>query len=208
MDMGVGVVEIPGAVALLFQCLHLPGGHAEQEDVVPAHLFADLDIGAVQGAEGHGAVHHQLHIAGAARFGAGERDLLADIRGRHQQLREGHPVVLQVHDLQLIPDRRVGVDFPGQVADEPDDFLSQIIPRGGFRAEDIGAGGEGHVRVVLKGEIGMEDVQGIQVLAFVLVQPLDLDVEQGLRIDHDAVCPPDVVGEAFLILPLDRHEPV
>ena len=54
----------------------------EQEEVLDAHFFADLDVGAIHRADGERAVHLELHVAGAGRFLAGGGDLLGEIRGR------------------------------------------------------------------------------------------------------------------------------
>jgi hypothetical protein len=52
---------------------------AEQEEVLGADLLADLDVGAVQRADGQRAVHRELHVAGARGLLAGGRDLLGQV---------------------------------------------------------------------------------------------------------------------------------
>ena len=47
-------------------------------------------------------------------------------------------------------------------------------------------------------------MQHVQVLALVLVDALDLDVEQRLRIDHDAGAFANAKRERLLVEPLDR----
>ncbi len=42
---------------------------------------ANLDVGAVEGADGHSAIHRELHVAGAGGLFAGGGDLLAEIGG-------------------------------------------------------------------------------------------------------------------------------
>ena len=80
LQLGVGLVVHHGVVALLLQGLdlekrkstssvgkkklfkpHLFHGHAEDEDVVQAHLLRHLHVGSVHGADGQSAV--QLKIA-------------------------------------------------------------------------------------------------------------------------------------------------
>ena len=74
-------IVLIGLVALLLHLGHLVGLEAEEEDVlVPQHLV-HLHVGAVQGADGHRAVHHELHIAGAAGLLAGGGDLLGELAG-------------------------------------------------------------------------------------------------------------------------------
>ena len=62
------------------------GIEPEDEDIILPHLFAYLDIGPVQGADGQGAVQRELHVAGAGGLGAGGGDLLGEIGGRNDQL--------------------------------------------------------------------------------------------------------------------------
>ena len=76
--------------------------YAEDKDVVFAHGVKNLDVCAVHGAESHGAVYHQLHIARAAGFGACEGNLLADFGGGHKRLRLGDIIILNKDDLELI----------------------------------------------------------------------------------------------------------
>ena len=64
------------------RCLDLGGRQAEDEDVLRADMLADLDIGAVERADGERAVERELHVAGAGGFHAGGRDLLGEIGGR------------------------------------------------------------------------------------------------------------------------------
>ena len=49
-----------------------------------------------------------------------------------------------------------------------------------------------------------DQVEHVEVLPLVLVEPLDLDVEQRLRIDDDAGALPDQGGQPVLVGGLDR----
>jgi hypothetical protein len=53
--------------------------------------FADLDVGAVQGADGQRAVERELHVAGARGLGAGGGDLLGQVGGRDDDLGQDTP---------------------------------------------------------------------------------------------------------------------
>ena len=86
LDILVVEVYLMGAVALLLALVHLLGGHAEEEDILVPQLLVHLHIGAVQGADGKRAVHHELHVAGAAGLLAGGGYLLGNLRGGHQLL--------------------------------------------------------------------------------------------------------------------------
>ena len=64
-QLGIGMINIHGIVALIFERVDFGSGQAEQEEVLRAHFFANLDIGAVQGADSQRAIHAELHVAGA-----------------------------------------------------------------------------------------------------------------------------------------------
>ena len=80
--------------------LDLRRGQAEDEDIVVADLLVDLDIGAVERADGQRAVERQLHVAGAGGFDAGGRDLLGQVGRGHDHLGQRDVVVRQEDDLE------------------------------------------------------------------------------------------------------------
>lgn len=75
-----------------------------------AHELGDLDVRAVEGAQRHSAVEHELHVRGAAGLLGGETDLLGDVGGGDHVLCRGHVVVLDHNDLQVGGHVRVGRD--------------------------------------------------------------------------------------------------
>ena len=77
----------------------LIGGLAEDIDVFIANLLVDLYIGTVHGAEGQGAVQHELHVAGAGSLLGGKADLLGQVAGRDELFSGGDVVVLHKHHL-------------------------------------------------------------------------------------------------------------
>ena len=93
--------------------LDLRRGQAEDEDVVVADPLADLDVGAVERADGQRAVERQLHVAGARGLHAGGGNLLGQVGGRDDHLRQADVVVRQEHHLQHAAQRRVVVDHRG-----------------------------------------------------------------------------------------------
>ena len=107
--------------------LHLIGMKAEEEHIVVAQQVVHFHVGTVQGADGQRAVHHKLHIAGAAGLLAGGGDLLTDLAGGHEDLGQGDAVVLQEHHLEPIFAQRVAVDLVGQGVDEVDDALGHGV---------------------------------------------------------------------------------
>ena len=64
MEHGVGFEDRARIVSLPLALLHLRRGESEEKEVFFAHLLADLDVGPVQRADGHRAVHGELHVPG------------------------------------------------------------------------------------------------------------------------------------------------
>ena len=79
---------------------HLVSRQAEQEHVLLAGLFSHFDGGSVTRADGQSAIHHELHVAGAAGFVTGGRDLFGNVARRNQPLGHRDAVVGQKNDLQ------------------------------------------------------------------------------------------------------------
>ena len=136
-DLLVGFIDLHGVVVVLaIHILHGVCTHAEDVDVIHAHLLADLHVGAIHGANGQRAVHHELHVAGAAGLLGGGGQLLGNFCRRNQHFRGGDIVVLQEHHLQHFG--RPGM-LGNQVAegiDEADNQLGPVISRRGLGAEE------------------------------------------------------------------------
>ena len=60
--------------------------------------------------------------------------------------------------------------------------------------------------ILLDTEVQVQHVQGVQQLALVLVQALDLHVEDGIRVDHHTLALGDPLGKVALVSGLDFTE--
>ena len=85
--------HVGGIQPLLAPHHHVHRLHAEDRDVFGADMVADLDVGAVERADGQRAVHHELHVAGAGRFLAGGGNLLRQIGAGTDYFHRGNPVI-------------------------------------------------------------------------------------------------------------------
>src|SRR5690606_14213013 len=150
----------------------LLGGQAEQEEILGSHLFADFDVGAVEGAYGQGTVDRELHVTRAAGLFAGGGNLLGQVAGREYLLRQGNPVILEKDHLEQVARVGIGIDHVGHRVDELDDELGQEISRRRLAPENEGArhdaGGPARLDLVVK----VDDVQNAQKLALVFVDAL------------------------------------
>ena len=208
LHLGIVADIALGHIALPLQCSSLIGMEAEEEHVLIAQHIVHLHVGAVQSTHGEGTVHHELHVAGAAGLLAGGGDLLAHLAGGHQLLRQRDPVVLQKHHLQLIAADRVVVDLIRQGVDEADDPLGHCIPRRRLGAEQERVGLRDGVGVVLELLVQCDDVQHVQKLPLILVEPLHLNVEDGVRVQLHAPGLLGMGGEGRLAGPLDGTQPL
>mmetsp|Transcript_40127 Transcript_40127/g.103876 ORF Transcript_40127/g.103876 Transcript_40127/m.103876 type:complete len:708 (-) Transcript_40127:720-2843(-) len=162
---------------------------AKDEHVLLAGLLGDLDVGAVQGANDEAAIHHKLHVGGARGLGAGRGDVLAQLRGRDDDLRQRDVVVRDEDKLEQVADVGVVVDLVADRADQLDDALGHLVARGRLAADDAHAGLDllalfgSHL---LDLRVSVDDAQHIHELALVLVDALHLDVKQRVGADGDA----------------------
>ena len=190
-ELGVGRHHLGGVVSDGAGLRHLVGGEAEQEEVVGANPLPDLDVGAVERADGERAVEGELHVPGARRLVPGGGDLLGEVGGRVDHLGRGDIEVGDEDHPQDVVDIGVGVDDAGNRVDRLDDELRHVVPRGRLPPEDEGARHRVGDGPVLDGVVAGDDVQHGEVLALVLVDPLHLDVEERTGVQLDAA----LVGE-------------
>ena len=204
-QVGVAVVDAPGIVgaAAGVDLLH---GVTEDILVVPASLLGDLHVGAVQGTQGHSAVEHQLHVAGAGSLGAGRRNLLGNVGGGDDVLGIGAVVVLDEDHLNLVSHGGIAVDHPGNPVDVADDGLGIHIAGSRLGAEDIGGGLEVGQTALLQTEVDVHNGQNVHQLALIQVQTLDLHIEHEVGVQHDALVLGDDMAQLLLLLPLDGVE--
>ncbi len=134
--------------------LRLFSGQAEEEKILRPHLFADFDIGAVQGADGQGTVQRQFHVASARCLGSGGGDLLRKIGGRNDLLGQRDPVIRKKDHPQPATHGRITVDRVRHGRNELDDELGLHIGRRCFAGKNHRAGhysgiGRGQQPVIL-----------------------------------------------------------
>ncbi len=181
------------------QSFYLRSLHPKDKNVLFPYLLKNLNVGPVQGPHGHRTVEHQLHVPGAAGLGPGQGNLLRDLRRRHQTFTHGDVVLLNKDYLQLAPGIGIVVNNRRQIVDELENLLGQVVPRRRLGPEDVGLGQEGSVGVLLDPEILGQNVQGVEVLALVLVKPLYLNVKNGVGIYGDAPLLLEVPGKVRFV---------
>ncbi len=173
---------MPIGVVPLARCGHLSGGEPEQEHVFLAGFLRHFDRGSVARSDGQRAVHHELHVAGAAGFVARGRDLLGNIARRNQAFGNRHAVIGQKDDLQLSLAGRVLVDHGGEIVNELDDELGQMISGRGFPGEEKRARRSFRIGILAQTIVKDHDMERVQQLPLVLVNALDLAVEDAVGV--------------------------
>ena len=202
-DLGIAFKDAHGVVgALAVHPLHGFGAHAEDVDVLRAHLLVNFHVGAVHGAQRERAVHHEFHVAGAAGLLAGCGKLLADLRCRHQQFGGAHIIILNVHHLEVFAHARVAVNEPRQGVDVADDQLGAEIPRRGLGAKEEHTRGRIVIRILQDAVVQHLNVQGVEQLALVLVQALGLHIKNEVWVQLYALPPLNEPGKPLLVLVL------
>ena len=80
-------------IVLATNTLNLVDSQSEQEKVFFANRFTNLDVGAVERADRHGAIHHEFHVARAGGFLACRRNLRRQIGGGTDDLHRRYVVI-------------------------------------------------------------------------------------------------------------------
>ena len=207
-DRRIRIRNDGGIVAVGALCGDLVGMKTEEEHVLVAQPFVHLYIGAVQRSDGHSAVHHQLHAAGTGGLLAGGRDLLGDIGGGNDSFRSGHAVVFHKADLQLVLAGRILVDVVLHGEEQLDDAFGCLVACSRLGTEDIGARQKFHIGIVAQLQLKIRNAHGAEELPLVLVQTLDLDIDDGIRIQNKtAVVACQESGKARFVVLLDSVDP-
>ena len=183
--------------ALRGEALGLLARKAEDRNVLRADALENFDVRAVERAERHGAVHHKLHAAGAARFLSGGGDLLGNVGGGVDALPHGDAEVFHEHDLHPAAHHRVGVHEIGHGAHKADALLGKGIAVRGFAGKNERARRDLRVRIVLEPVVEREDLKGVQELTLVGVDALDLHVDDAVRVARDAKVARDIIAEVL-----------
>ncbi|OIQ69217.1 hypothetical protein GALL_491840 [mine drainage metagenome] len=178
---------------------HLGGSEAKEEEVVRPDLLQDLDVGAVERADGRRAVQHEFHVAGARGLFARGRNLLAEVRRRDQLFRHRDVVVGGIDHLQLVADQRIVVNNARHVIDKVNDFFGDPIARRRLAAEHLDARHPVRRRVFADSVPLCDGLQDVQQLALVFVDAFDLHVEQRVRVNRDATFLGDPARDCHLV---------
>ena len=159
----------------------LLAGLAEDIDVVIPHQFVDLHVGPIFRAKRHRPVQHELHVARSGCFLGGQGYLLGDIAGRYQMFSHGYIIIFHHDYLEVWRHIRIMIYQFLQAQDQMDDILCDGVCRRGLCPEDHG---NRYLRLLsgLYFHIFIDHIQGIHLLPLVLMQALDLDVEDRIRV--------------------------
>src|SRR4051794_30824852 len=87
-NAAIRVIQLPWIIASGSHLANFLGLQTEDEDVVVAYGFFDLDIRPVEGANRQRAVEGEFHVAGPRCLGPGGGDLLTEVGRRNDDFRE------------------------------------------------------------------------------------------------------------------------
>ena len=182
------LVKIPRPITAGLEVPGLVSGQSEQEEVVGADLITDFDVCAVQSSDGQGTVQRELHITGAGGLLASHRNLLGEVGSGIERLGVLDVVVREEDNLEAVGYGGIIVDDVGDGVYQLYDELCHEITRRGLSAEDEGPCRYVGLGITFQVQVERDDMQYIEVLAFVFVDALGLDVEERRRV-HDYATP-------------------
>ena len=132
--------------------------------------------------------------------------MFANVGRRNDDLCLADIVVLDEDTLEQIANIWIVVDdFPDAV-DQVDDSLGHPVARSSLATEDGDARSE--LLLLLGGhgldlKVAVNNAKDVELLSFILMNTLDLDVEEGSWVDGDSCGVLDVLGQANLVRILD-----
>ena len=71
---------------LMFQCIDFLHSRTKYEDVVLSNFLVDLNVRAIHSSNNETPIHHEFHVASAWSLCSCSRDMLAEVRGRDDNL--------------------------------------------------------------------------------------------------------------------------
>ena len=156
-------------------------------------------VGAVEGAQRNGAVHHELHVGRARGLLAGRGDLLRDLGGWVDELSVAHTEVGDKADLHDLVDAGVVVDDVGNGVNEADGLLGKGVARGSLAAKDEGRRRHVEVRIGDATVVDVHHLHDVHELALIGVEALYLDIEDGVGVNNQTGLGLDVGGQTLLV---------
>ena len=117
-----------------------------------------------------------------------------------------HAVILDKYDFQLSVDAAVVIDNLCNGVDQLDRLLCPQIACSRLRTEDKCSRIEAHLRMLFDLVVQVHDMQDVEELSLILVETFYLHVENGARVNIDAVVFLDIFRQAYFVLVLDLHE--
>ncbi|RMZ70021.1 hypothetical protein GMOD_00000054 [Pyrenophora seminiperda CCB06] len=166
-------------------------------------------IGTVTGSDDQTTVEAELHVTCTRRLSTGSRNVFANVAGRANDLCFADVVVGQIDDLEDVAHVFVVVDHLADLVDEMNDRLGHPVSWRSFASEDCNTRRQLLALLGRHGldlEIAMDDTKDVQLLALVFVNTFDLDIEERVWVDLDAIVLHDVLCKSHLVGMLDVAE--
>lgn len=166
-------------------------------------------VSTIAGTDDQTTVQAELHVARARGLGTSRGDVLGDVTGGRDDFSLADIVVFQEDDLEQVANIGIVVHNVTDLVDEVDDSLSHPVSRRSLATEN------GHARSELlplfRGqgldlEVPVDDTEDVELLAFILVDTLDLNIEERSGVDRDTIVLFDVLRKPDLVRVFDFAE--
>ena len=132
--------------------------------------------------------------------------MFTEVGSRDDALRQRHSIVLQVHQLQLGSNVNVVIDASGEVVEEFDDLLGDMVARCRLASYHHGPGYKRRLWIAFYTIVHDDAVKAVQQLTLVLVNTLHLDVKDGADIQMDSIRCVHELGQFTLVALFDQHD--
>ena len=194
--------------ALARHAINRLGAVAADKEILEPDCLGDLDIRPVPRADRQRSIQRELHIAGAGGLLASGGNLLRQVCSRNNDLGKRDVVVRQKYDIQPAAHIRVAGENLAERVDELDDAFGHVVARRSLGAEDKGARHHVLLRIRLQPPVQRSDMQRVEQLPLVFVQPFDLHVIERIQSDFPAGPRGDDLGQPALVLQFNPEKAV
>lgn len=197
-------------IKLLSNFVYAIYSFSENEHVLFAYLFSDLDVGAIHGTNNKTTVHNEFHVGCSRGFSTSSGNMLRELGSWDNDLSARNVVVWQEDDLKKVSNLWVVVYLEGNGGNQLDDSLGVMVTWGSFTTDHDNSWDEFVSSLVLWGiedcEISVNDIKDVHELSLVLMNSLNLDIEHRITGDFETGSFLDPCSKFGFVLLLDGNE--
>ena len=178
------------------------GGFTECIDVFLTDKLGNFNIGTIICTKCDCTIQHELHITCTGCFLGSKRNLFGNIGSRDSKFSLGNVVVFNHDNLEIPGYFRIVIDQLTQTQNGMNNTLCLIVGWSCLTTE-YNRNRTGWDVACFDLKVFVDDIQNIHLLTFVFMHSLDLNIDDGIRIDIDVLAFLHILSKADLVIVFD-----